>query len=488
MLLGGTIVTAGATIVGNGNLLAAVAPAVALVALYAMWKAPLRYPLFALIFISLAFDVAGDGPWDSPVAPIGRLLAWNLDKTVKIPLPIPGSIGLLLLLVAIHAHRALTGSRIDAAGRAETPSPVRGAYLVSAAVAGFLCIQGSMGGGNMSMAKLQVSAFLLMLLLAYVSGVAFRGMRDYRTVATLVVAAACIKALIATYVMQTVVPTPEYATSHGDSVLFAAAAVILVVRYAEQPTRRNFVWGTMLMPLVLLGMVENDRRLVWVQVAAALITFWLVSERTRAKRYFSRMLLIAGIPVFALYVVVGWNSKSALFAPIQTYRSVNGDETQTDSSTLYRDTENYNLMMTMRFSPFMGSGFGRPFTEFVKLPDISFFKEYTFLPHNSLLGLWAFAGAFGFTGLSMTFAVCIYFARRAYLHARTPEERIAAFMVIGAVVVHLVQCWGDIGFSERLGSYVVGPALGMAGQLAATTGAWNVISGKTAAARLMRAA
>ena len=49
-------------------------------------------------------------------------------------------------------------------------------------------------------------------------------------------------------------------------------------------------------------------------------------------------------------------------------------------------------------------------------------------------------------------------------------------MVIGMMIIYLVHCWGDIGFSERRTYILVGPALAMAGQLALSTGAWRVRS------------
>ena len=122
----------------------------------------------------------------------------------------------------------------------------------------------------------------------------------------------------------------------------------------------------------------------------------------------------------------------------------------------------------------IGTGFGHPFNEVVTLPDISFFKEYRYMPHNSVIGLWAFCGPFGFTGLVLALVVAVYLAARSYQVARSADERTAAFMVIGVVVIYLMHCWGDIGFSERRSIFLVGPALAMAGQLAVSTGAWRV--------------
>jgi O-antigen ligase len=225
-----------------------------------------------------------------------------------------------------------------------------------------------------------------------------------------------------------------------------------------------------LLPILVHGMIDNDRRLVWVQILAALAVFWMISRRSQLKRAVVALALCS-LPLLILYVGVGWNSNKSIFKPVQTLRSV-GDS-DVDASTMYRDLENFNLLQTQKTNLLTGTGFGMPFLEVVKLPDISFFEEYRYMPHNSILGLWAFCGPFGFTALTFALVVAIYLAARSYNLARTSDERIAAFMVIGVITIYMMHCWGDIGFTERKAVYLVGPALALAGQLALATGAWR---------------
>ena len=147
-------------------------------------------------------------------------------------------------------------------------------------------------------------------------------------------------------------------------------------------------------------------------------------------------------------------------------------DSDVDQSTLYRDLENFNLLYTLSFNQLIGTGFGHPFAEVIKMADISFFKEYRFLPHNSILGLWAFTGLFGFTALSAALVMGVLCAARSYNVAHTHDQRIASFCALAMVVIYEIQCYGDIGFADRIGIFLVGPALGVAGQLAVSTGAW----------------
>jgi len=470
ILLAGSVLTVVATVFGNGNLVVAIAPIVGAASIATLWILPLRYPLFVLILLGLTIDSTNEGPWNSPLSEVGMLLHVNLGKSLPVYIPLSGTILIVGGLLLLHIHRILSGSTTDSDALPSAKVMLR-ATCVSALAILALCLLGLKNHGDMQMAKIQVQIFAMVLLIGYLCSSTFRGLRDYRTVGKLVVVSACIKSVIAMYVIRITVPAPEFATSHGDSLLFACAMVLLIVRLAEQPNRRNLIVCVLLLPLIAAGMVANDRRLVWVQVLLALGAFILMSRRTRFKQFVLRCFLLS-LPLMAAYVAIGWNAQSELFSPIKTFRSVGDSEV--DASTLYRDLENYNLLRTLRYNIILGSGFGHPFAEEVPLPDISFFHEYRYMPHNSILGLWAFCGPFGFTGLSAVFAVAMFLAARSYRMAQVPDERVAAFMVIGTIVIYLIHCWGDIGFSERRSYVLVGPVIAIAGQLALSTGAWRL--------------
>jgi O-antigen ligase len=147
--------------------------------------------------------------------------------------------------------------------------------------------------------------------------------------------------------------------------------------------------------------------------------------------------------------------------------------THTDYSTSMRDIENFNLAWTLRGHPLLGSGFGHEYVEKVKAVDISsIFPQYRYVPHNSVLGLLAFGGVIGLSGVFLTLVVGVYLAARAHRFAGAPGERAAGLAVISAVIVYLIQCYGDMGFMSWTGVFTLAPALAIAGQTASATGAW----------------
>jgi O-antigen ligase len=140
---------------------------------------------------------------------------------------------------------------------------------------------------------------------------------------------------------------------------------------------------------------------------------------------------------------------------------------------LWRDFENYDLFYTLRHNPVLGTGYGHGYTEIVWLPDVSSaYALYRFLPHNSILGLWAYGGFIGFTALWAILIVGLFLAARAYRHAVTVDDRTVALTAVSIVVVYLVYCYGDLGLGTWTSVFMVGPAFAIASKLAVSTGAW----------------
>ncbi|MEZ5420632.1 MAG: hypothetical protein R2708_25265 [Vicinamibacterales bacterium] len=126
-------------------------------------------------------------------------------------------------------------------------------------------------------------------------------------------------------------------------------------------------------------------------------------------------------------------------------------------------------MQTFMPNPLLGTGFGHPFVQAVEGDALPDFTDYVFLPHNSMLGLWAFTGLVGFTGLFGTLTIAALLAIRARAAAATSDQAIAAVAVIGCLGGYVVHLWADIGFTEAPTIFLVG-LMAVAGQLAVATG------------------
>jgi len=227
------------------------------------------------------------------------------------------------------------------------------------------------------------------------------------------------------------------------------------------------------------GIVANTRRLAWVEVGIGLLTLSFASRWTRLKRRLARVVLL-GSPFILAYAVAGWDSQGAVFRPVQILQSV--VDSKADPSTEWRDWENYDLFFTIRQTPILGTGYGHGFIEHVKLRDVSrAYALYRFIPHNSILGIWAYGGLVGFTALWAMLVVGGYLGARSRRFAQTPDERTAAVAVPAVLAIYLAHCYGDMGLGTWTAIFIVAPTLAITAKLAVTTGAWPTARSRAAA-------
>lgn len=471
--------TLASSIITNGSLLVASVPTLAFVVLYAMWKLPLRYPTLALMFLALTLenpsDVPAAGLWRSPLYTAGALLLAHMNLTFAQKWMFFSGLDLVLVyLFAIVLVRWLRGSRVDGIGRVAGASPMPLFAALSLGGAAWMWLWGAMrGGADYASSLWQMQRVVYLPIVFFLFHLALRGPRDRAGLGKVVIAAACVKAVLALYIRATVPPPAgqdvlSYATTHADSMLFACAFTIVVALLLERIDQRRALLGALVLPLLVAGMIANHRRIVWVELGAALLTLYAMTPATRIKRSLARAAVIAS-PLLLLYVIVGWGSTASMFGPVQTIRSV--VDSEADGSTAWRDWENYNLFYTLRQNPLLGTGYGHGYIEIVKLPDISqAYSLYRFIPHNSILSLWAYGGFVGFSALWMMIVVGVYLAARAARFATKHADRTAAITAVAAIVVYLVHCYGDMGLGTWTSVFTVAPAFAVASHLAAAAG------------------
>jgi O-antigen ligase len=264
-----------------------------------------------------------------------------------------------------------------------------------------------------------------------------------------------------------------HATAHHDSVLFAVCVAILLARVVEKPTWRSLKIAALLLPIYAGGVLANNRRLVWAEIAVCALFLLVVSRMGTVKRVVLRTAAVSVLPAL-IYLAAGWNSTGGkLFGPVRTVRSmVDGN---VDSSTRWRDLENYDLVTTWRQGPLLGSGFGHPYIEASgMLPEITdVYALEPYVPHNSVLGLWAFGGLLGFALLWAIYPVGFFFTILAYRSARTPIERIGALGAAAMEICYLMQAYGDLGFGTWGPVFSLAAAWAVAGKLCVANGAWG---------------
>lgn len=478
VLLGLALATVLAILVGAGNLAIAVAPCLLALLLCALWLLPLRVTLMGLLAMSWAIesptDVFADGRLHTPWEMVGRLLWSKLNLVIPFsPLVVTGFDLVALLLFVVVVQRHVRKSAIDQAGWVDTPAALSTFAWLSVLAVVWMSLFGLVQGGSFRFVLWQCARWLYLPIVYALMRQGLRGPKDALLVGKVLLGVGLFKALEA-IALRLKFPSVElmtHATSHHDSVLFASCVAILMALVLEMPSKRTLRLFAGLLPVFLWAMVANNRRLVWAELALVTVFFWLVTPWRPLKRKLARLAVYSVLPLL-LYAGLGWNSDAGVFAPVQKARSM--VDSNRDASTLWRDLEDFDLIFTFVESPLLGTGFGHPFVEKIKLPDVTTHYELEpYIPHNSVLGLWAFGGLFGFSLLWALFPVGIFFTVRAYRYARSPIERVTALGAAAVQVCYLMQGYGDLGFGMWGPVFTVAASYALVGKLCVANGAWS---------------
>ncbi len=463
--------------VGNGNLAIALAPCLALVLVCGIWFLPLRIPMLMLFVMAWAVEAPGDafasGIIETPWRMVGQLLWGKLNLVFPVgALVITGFDLVALLLFATIIHRHSRHATIDQDGWVESPIPIAIFACLSLVAVGWMSFYGLARGGSFRFILWQSIRWLYLPIVYLLMNQALRGPRDAALVGKLLLGVGVFRAGEAiSFRLAFPVEVLPHCTTHADSVLFATCVSVLAAMVLEMPGKRTYLLCAGLLPLYLWAMKANNRRLVWAELGLVALIFWMMSPWRPWKKKLARAAVSLSLPLL-LYGVVGWNSQSAIFSPVRKVRSMT--DSKSNTSTLWRELEDYNLVYTFQQSPVVGSGFGHPFIMAIKLPDVeNVYELERYIPHNSVLGLWAFGGLLGFALIWAVFPVGIFFTVRAYHWSRTPMERVTALGAAAVQVCYVAQGYGDLGFGSWGSIFTVATSYVLIGKICVANKAWG---------------
>lgn len=457
----------------------ALLPVVLLVAAFGVLHLPLRHTVAGFAGLVILSDISVISPYDahstwmSPVTPLHRFFLENLNGITGVEaFKLSGTEVVLWLLSAVLVLRSLAGSRSLRIGRLPMATPVILATAGFAATILVLAVWGAASGGDLRQAFWQFRYLLSIALFTYVCSQTLRGTRDFGVVGIVITLVAFIKVALGLYYQRLFLQAngvlPQTATSHHDSVLYIVTLVGWWMHYLHRRGGRALLAAILTTVMMGVGVVSNGRRTAYVTLLLLAATLFLL-QPVRPRRRAYRLLLLAA-PFAAAYVYAGNNYKTGVFKPAASIVSV---FTQEDASSSTREIENYNLIQTYKQHKLFGAGWGHPYSEMSRAFDISsFFEQYRFVAHNSVLWLLGIAGLVGFSVLWSFLGVCVYLAARAYRRCVTPNGRTSAAMAVAIVAAFLIQAWADMGSQSYATAFLMGLAATMAGKLASATGAW----------------
>jgi hypothetical protein len=390
------VLTSVALILANGMVAWVVGLLVVLLIFFALSRVRLLYGLLAIMFVSLTIENPSEAPaagyWQSPLFPLGVLLMVHLNKPTGLSFLSVSGMDLFLIFLMIRTWMRGKGA-VDGM-RVTVPRPLIKLAHLTLAGAAFIWARGMLGGGDFQKSLWQLERVTYLPIIFLLFQAAMRKPEDHVLVGKVFLAAAVTRSLLAIYIMNFAGlgdQLPPWATTHHDSMLFACAIVILVSLLLHRARRGVTRLALLLAPIIIWGIVVNNRRTAWVQIPLVFVTLFFTMPNNAVKKKIKKIAILSS-PLTAIYIAVGWRSSAAIFKPVSSIRSV--VEPAPDVSTLTRDIENYCLAKTLGSSPIFGLGYGHQWYQIVSLPPMPHPLE-PWLPHNSLLGLWFAAGFVG---------------------------------------------------------------------------------------------
>ncbi len=263
---------------------------------------------------------------------------------------------------------------------------------------------------------------------------------------------------------------PPYMTIHDDTVLFVTGLVLAIANHIVLRSRKSLRLMLLSCALILPAIQFNNRRLAWASLAFSVVVLYALLPKGKVKRRIN-VALLAAAPFIATYVAIGWGRPESIFKPLASLSSMSSKQ---DTSTMARVAENKGLIATLaRSSWISGTGWGHEYVEIDSTFNIdAFFKQWKYVPHNSILGILAFSGALGFYSLWLVFPVSVYLNARTWRLARLPTERTAALVSVTSVVITSNQMFGDMGLQSNATLFVAAAGFAVAGRLSVSSGAW----------------
>ena len=374
----------------------------------------------------------------------------------------------------------LLGSTRRAGAKAGLVVPMRNALLLVGVTIFAWFAYGLRHGGEFRYASWQTYLILSTVLVSFAVAVTFRTVADFYGLARWLVAAAMYHAFMCwlsyfTWAQKLVGETGAYMTSHDDTVVWVVSILILIVnavaRRSPKVTVRN-VAGI----LFLLGAIRsNSRRLAWVSLVMGLVVMYLLYPEGVAKRRITRVVRSR----LRWSSFTCWSAGGApipFFSPCERYRAYPRARTRPPSP---RNAENLGLITTANGAGIFGTGLGVPYTFLTLKYDISgAFELWRYIPHNSILGLLAFTGVFGFAGFWLAVPTAIYLNSRMARLAADPHARTLGIIAVAQMIVCANQLYGDMGIFFVKPMYTIAISYAIALRLPRVTGVWGATHAK----------
>lgn len=256
-------------------------------------------------------------------------------------------------------------------------------------------------------------------------------------------------------------PRPEAVLGHEESFFFGIFILLTLGLWLFGIPGRLRRVSTGLAPVVLLADMGNSRRTAWAIIGYCLVALMVVAyARLRGRR---KVLVRVGavlLVVCAIYLPAYWNKDGTMAQPARAVRSVISPDARDKESNQYRYIEDANLVLNIRMSKDLGTGFGRPIDYAIPIVDLSSENSViSYIPHNGVFYVWMRMGLLGELALWSVIGTALLRACQL-TRVATGETRLLGALAVCAIIAYVLMGYEDMGFFWFRIAFCVGGILG----------------------------
>jgi len=254
---------------------------------------------------------------------------------------------------------------------------------------------------------------------------------------------------------------------HEQSYFFNAFIVLALIFYLYGAPRRLKRVALYFLPFVVVADLANERRAAILALAVGLLCLAVTVAVTHPAR--RRVIAFALVTVAVLWIPYYnqyQHDSSVIAQPARAIASNFSPNAADASSDQYRKDEDKDIIATMRTSPIIGYGFGKPMLTPYPLPNVGY-PFWNLLPHDSILWIWMRMGTVGYLLFWLLIGASIVQALRLTRRLRDPYlQGLAAFIAV-MIVQEVIVGYLDLQWTTGRNTIVVGVLLALVGRLAA---------------------
>lgn len=237
---------------------------------------------------------------------------------------------------------------------------------------------------------------------------------------------------------------------HEQSFFFNAFLTLTLVLFLYKSPKRMRPIALMLLPFVTMANLANGRRAAMSALFAAIFALFLITWVIRpARRRVILLILLALAIVFPPYYLAFQHSTSSYALPARAVSTIFHPSARDAASDQYRNNEDADIKFTMKTSPVVGYGFGKPMLLPYPLPNISqIYNFWNVMPHNSILWIWMRLGTIGYILLWLLFGTAIVQSTKLARRVRDPLFQGLAVLIALLIIEQVIYAYLDLQWSN----------------------------------------